>query len=73
MILRAVQEQIEEAGSSSSTAKSVLALRNILGLIRMEVVTPDLGRPFYRAVTSLDALALTESPPAGAEGGSNSL
>jgi hypothetical protein len=55
------------------TAKSAQALRNILGPIRMELVTPDLGRPFYRAVTSLDALALTESPPAGAEGGSNSL
>jgi hypothetical protein len=39
----------------------------------MEVVTPALGRPFYRAITSLDALALIETPPAGAEGGSNSL
>jgi hypothetical protein len=29
----------------------------------MEFVTPDIGRPFYRAVTSIDALALTESPP----------
>ena len=53
------------------TAKSAQALRNILGPIRMELVTPDIGRPFYRAVTTLDALALTESPPAGAEGGSN--
>ena len=49
------------------------ALRNMLGPIRMEVVTPDLGRHFYRAITSLDALALIETPPAGAEGGSNSL
>jgi hypothetical protein len=49
-------------------------LRNLLGLIRLELVTPDIGRPFYRAVTTLDTLALTEeSPPAGAEGGSNSL
>ena len=39
----------------------------------MELVTPDIGQPFYRAITSIDALALTESPPAGAEGGSNSL
>src|SRR5204862_7233094 len=29
---------------------------------------PRFGRPFYRAVTTL-ALALTETPPAGAEGG----
>jgi hypothetical protein len=34
---------------------------------------PDIGRPFYRAVTTLGALALTESPPASAEGGWNSL
>jgi len=34
---------------------------------------PDIGRPFNRALTTLDALVLTEPPPAGAEGGSNSL
>ncbi len=55
------------------TARSAQVLRNLLGPIRMELVTPDIGRPFYRAVTTLDALALTEPPPAGAEGGSNSL
>ena len=33
-----------------------------------------LGRPFYRAVTTFNALALIEEPPpAGAEGGSNTL
>jgi site-specific DNA recombinase len=55
------------------TARSAQALRNVLGPIRLEIVTPDIGRPFYRALTSIDALALTEAPPAGAEGGSNSL
>ncbi len=55
------------------TARSAQVLRNLLGPIRMEIVAPDIGRPFYRAVTSLDALALIETPPAGAEGGSNSL
>ena len=55
------------------TVRSAQALREILGPIRMGLVTPDIGRPFYRAITSIDALALTESPPAGAEGGSNSL
>jgi hypothetical protein len=54
-------------------ARSAQALRNILGPITMEIVTPDIGRPFYRAVTSIDVFALTESPPADAEGGSNSL
>lgn len=38
----------------------------------LEIVAPAIGRPFYRAITSLDALALIETPPAGAEGGSNS-
>ncbi len=55
------------------TARSAQALRNILGPIRLEPVCSDIGRPFYRAITSIDALALTESPPVGAEGGSNSL
>ena len=56
------------------TARSAQALRNLLGPIRLELVTPDIGRPFYRAVTTLDALALIEEPPlAGAEGGSNLL
>jgi hypothetical protein len=35
-------------------------LRNLLGPIRLEPVTPDIGRPFYRAVTTVDALALIE-------------
>jgi site-specific DNA recombinase len=55
------------------TARSAQALRNVRGPIRLELVTPDIGRPFYRALTSIDALALTEAPPADAEGGSNSL
>jgi hypothetical protein len=63
-----IQEVLEQR-----TVRSAQALRDILGRIRMELVTPGIGRPFYRAVTSIDALALTESPPGGAEGGSNSL
>ena len=56
------------------TARSAQTLRNPLGPIRLELITPDIGRPFYRAVTTVDALALIEEPPpAGAEGGSNSL
>jgi len=41
--------------------------------IRLELVTPEIGRLFYQALTSLDALALIETPSEGAEGGSNSL
>lgn len=56
------------------TAQSAQTLRNLLGSIRLELVTPDIGRPFYRALMTLDALALIEQPlPAGAEGDSNSL
>ncbi len=57
------------------TARSAQMLRNLLGPIRFELETPDIGRPFYRAVTALDALALIETPPevAPAESGSNSL
>jgi site-specific DNA recombinase len=63
-----LQEVLEQR-----TARSAHVLRTLLGPIRMELVTPDIGRPFYRAVTALDALSLIETPPAGAEGGSNSL
>ena len=56
------------------TSRSTQLLCNLLGPIRLELVTRDIGRPFYRALTTLDALALIEEPPpAGAEGGSNSL
>jgi site-specific DNA recombinase len=56
------------------TARSALLLRQLLGPIRLEPIRPDVGRPYYRAVTSIDALALIETPPEGgpAEGGSRS-
>ena len=67
--LNNIQQVLEQ-----ETARSAQTLRNLLGPIRLELVTADIGRPFYRAVTTLDALALIEEPPpAGAEGGSNSL
>jgi hypothetical protein len=67
--LNNIQQVLEER-----TARSAQVLRNLLGPIRLELATPDIGRPFYRAITTLDALALIEEPPpAGAEGGSNSL
>jgi hypothetical protein len=67
--LNDVQQVLEQR-----TARSAQMLRALLGPIRLELVTPDIGRPFYRAATTLDALALIEEPPpAGAEGGSISL
>src|SRR5438046_2846427 len=44
------------------TAQSAQTLRDLLGQIRLEPTTPDVGRPFYRAITSLDALTLIETP-----------
>ncbi len=56
------------------TPRSGLLLRELLGPIRLEPVSVDVGRPYYRALTSIDALALIDTPPEGrSEGGSNSL
>jgi recombinase-like zinc beta ribbon protein len=54
------------------TGRSAKTLRDLLGPIRLELVAPDIGRPFYRAITTLDALALIETT-SSAEAGSNSL
>ena len=45
------------------TARSAQMLRNLLGPIHLEVVTPDIGRPFYRAVHALDALLSPQNRP----------
>jgi hypothetical protein len=66
-----LQEVLEQ-----NTARSALLLRQFLGPIRLEPVQADIGRPYFRAVTAIDALALVEAPPddpEGAKGRSNSL
>ena len=45
------------------TERSALLLRKLLGPISMEPVTPDIGRPYYRAVSDLDVLAIVEIDP----------
>ncbi len=50
----------------SSTEKSALLLRDILGPIRLEPVYEEGNKPFYRAKTALDAIALIETPHDGA-------
>ena len=67
--------QLKEAelGTEQRTARSAQMLRDLLGPIKLELQTPDIGRPFYRAVTTLDAVALIDEPPPGAEGGSDTL
>ncbi len=54
--LRNLQEVLE-----GRTEKSALLLRDVLGPIRLEPVT-DAEKPFYRAKTALDTLALVETP-----------
>src|SRR5262245_9607585 len=58
------------------TERSALLLRKVLGAVTMQVVTPDVGRPYYRALSTLNVLAVIEEghPLSGlAESGSNSL
>ena len=45
------------------TQRSALLLRKLLGTIRMEPVTPEIGRRYYRALSDLDALAIVEIDP----------
>jgi len=57
------------------TERATLLLRKLLGPIRLDPVEPEVGRPYYRAVSALDALAILEEDPEGgpSEPGSNSL
>jgi len=56
------------------TERSALLLRKFLGRLRLEPVRPDIGRPYFRAVSTLQPLALLEMDPSpGSEDGSNPL
>jgi len=50
------------------TEKSALLLRKLLGKIRLEPVKPDVGRPYLRARSQLQTLALLEIEPDAKEG-----
>jgi hypothetical protein len=58
-----------------NTSRSAVLLRQFLGPIRLEPVQADIGRPYYRAITAIDVVALIDTPPdsEGPDGGSNSL
>lgn len=43
--------------------RSALVLRRFLGPIRLEPTRGDIGRPYYLARTSIDALALLDTLP----------
>ncbi len=57
------------------TVLSALLLTRFLGPIRLEPVPVEVGRPYYRALTAIDTLALIETPPEpdSPDGGSTSL
>jgi len=59
--LSRVQEVLERR-----TEQSALLLRDVLGTIRLEPKKGDVGRPYYLAQTSIECIALLETPP-GAE------
>ena len=52
------------------TAESALTLRKLLGKIRLEPTQGDIGRPYYRAVSKLQVLALLEDLPGEGSGDS---
>jgi hypothetical protein len=48
---------------------SALALKKLLGEIRLKPVHPDIGKPYYVAETAIDTFALLEDIPDGGGGG----
>lgn len=72
-----IGERLDElqAVLERTTERSAPLLRRILGQIRLEPTQGDIGKRYYLANSSINALALIEKPPSedGSEGGSNSL
>ena len=58
-----ISERINQLAEllEQNTTKSALALREVLGPITLEAKYPDIGRPYYVAHSSLDALAIMNS------------
>jgi len=57
-----IQEVLEQR-----VQKSALILRKLLGKIRLEPVKPDIGKPYLRASSSLQALSILEIKPGSDE------
>ncbi len=55
------------------TQRSALLLRNLLGKISLEPTRGDIGRPYFRATSQLQVLALLEQNSESPEPGSNSF
>ena len=46
-----------------NTNDSALVLHNLLGPVKLKAKYPDIGKPYYLAYTSINALATTELSP----------
>jgi site-specific DNA recombinase len=72
-----IEQRLEQIGEvlGRRTGRSAMALRRLLGKIRLVPTQGDIGRPYYVAQTSIDALAILEVPDEKNRraGGSNSL
>jgi site-specific DNA recombinase len=71
-----IEQRLEQLGEvlDRRTGKSAIALRRLLGKIRMEPTQGDIGKPYYVAKTSIDALEILNEPQKKnrRDGGSNS-
>ena len=47
----------------TNTNDSALVLRNLLGPVKLDTKYPEIGKPYYLAYTSINALAITEPSP----------
>ncbi len=58
-----ISERINQLSEllEQNTTQSALALREVLGPITLEAKYPDIGKPYYVAHSSLNALAITNS------------
>ena len=59
-----ISERINQLSNllEQNTTQSALVLREVLGPITLEAQYPDIGKPYYIAHSSLDALAIMNTP-----------
>ena len=59
-----ISERVNQLSNllEQNTTQSALVLREVLGPITLEAKYPDIGKPYYIAHSSLDALAIMNTP-----------
>ena len=60
-----IQKRLSEFNNllELNTGESVIALRKLLGPMKLEVQHPEIGKPYYGAHSSINVLAITEPLP----------